>query len=84
MLDTYIFSDTHRISPEGPFPVYKYNDQKSYPGGAANVAINLRKMGADVTLFCFLGIDQNSKNIEKLLKNEGIKIISVRDKYRNN
>lgn len=80
MLDTYIFSDTHRISPEGPFPVYKYNDQKSYPGGAANVAINLRKMGADVTLFCFLGFDQNSKNIEKLLKNEGIKIISVRDR----
>ena len=37
-------------------------------------------MGADVTLFCFLGFDQNSKNIEKLLKNEGIKIISVRDR----
>ena len=32
MLDTYIFSDTHRISPEGPFPVYKYNDQNLIQG----------------------------------------------------
>ena len=51
MLDTYIYSSTDRIS-EGPFPVYKYKNTSLFPGGAANVAINLAKMGVRVHLFC--------------------------------
>src|SRR5210317_5903 len=74
MMDTYIFSNTERLSPEGPFPVYKFKDKKLSPGRAANVAINLSKMGVDVHLFCLLGNDNLSKDFIKILRKEGIKI----------
>ena len=64
MLDTYIFSDTHRISPEGPFQFIN-TMIKNLIQGAANVAINLEKWEL-IYFVCFLGFDQNSKNIEKL------------------
>jgi len=50
ILDEYIWGNVERISPEAPVPVV-WADKKTYaPGGSANVAHNLRALGAKVTL----------------------------------
>jgi D-beta-D-heptose 7-phosphate kinase/D-beta-D-heptose 1-phosphate adenosyltransferase len=65
MLDKYIWGDVGRISPEAPVPVVRITHQNDRPGGAANVAMNLAKLGAEVVLLGFTGGDGN----EHLLAN---------------
>ena len=48
MVDEYITGSVHRISPEAPVPVLNYKDRTCKAGGAANVALNLRELGANV------------------------------------
>lgn len=57
MLDKYIWGDVGRISPEAPVPVVRATHQTHQPGGAANVAVNLAKLGASVVLVGFTGGD---------------------------
>ena len=57
MLDTYLWGRVDRISPEAPVPVVTIEKKESRPGGAANVAANLRALGASVGLFSVTGDD---------------------------
>ncbi|MEL1226608.1 MAG: hypothetical protein VW963_07660 [Candidatus Neomarinimicrobiota bacterium] len=51
MLDTFAYTDSERQSPENNnVPVLRLINQKSVPGGAANVAVNVKKLGASVDL----------------------------------
>lgn len=50
MLDHYIWGDAERISPEAPVPVIDVSIDTYVPGGAANVALNVRQLGGRVTL----------------------------------
>ena len=42
MLDEFVWGKVSRISPEAPVPVVEVQSESFYPGGAANVARNLR------------------------------------------
>ena len=75
MLDKYIIGSSDRISPEAPVPVVKVNDEIYKPGGAANVAVNLSKLGCKVNLISLIGKDQNSKLLKQLLKKYKINFI---------
>ncbi|RFM24843.1 MAG: D-glycero-beta-D-manno-heptose-7-phosphate kinase, partial [Candidatus Thermochlorobacter aerophilum] len=57
MLDKYIFGKVERISPEAPVPVIDVSSQSYRLGGAANVATNLRSLGATALLFGVIGDD---------------------------
>ncbi len=72
MLDRYWYGDVTRISPEAPVPVVKVKDCKLKPGGAANVALNLRALGARVKLLGFVGCDQEATQLRNLLEIAGI------------
>lgn len=48
MVDRYWFGDVERISPEAPVPVVRVGKIEERPGAAANVAANVRAMGAEV------------------------------------
>ena len=61
MLDRYLFGDTSRISPEAPVPVVHVRKQEYRPGGAANVAINLSRLGATTSLFGIVGDDKEAE-----------------------
>src|SRR3954452_24366136 len=61
MLDKYIWGDVGRISPEAPVPVVRATRQSEQPGGAANVAMNLARLGARTVLAGFTGGDENEK-----------------------
>ncbi|MFC5864589.1 bifunctional D-glycero-beta-D-manno-heptose-7-phosphate kinase/D-glycero-beta-D-manno-heptose 1-phosphate adenylyltransferase HldE [Acidicapsa dinghuensis] len=72
MLDKYIWGDVGRISPEAPVPVVRATHQSQQPGGAANVAMNLAKLGAQVWLIGFTGGDADEKLLEACVKEHGI------------
>ena len=48
MLDSYWYGNTDRISPEAPVPVVNVANIDRRPGGAANVALNIKALGAQV------------------------------------
>lgn len=63
ILDEYIWGDVQRISPEAPVPVVWANKRTYVPGGAANVANNIRSLDAEV---CLVGVTGGDKNTDVL------------------
>lgn len=57
MLDRYWHGFTKRISPEAPVPIVEIDSIEEKPGGAANVAMNIRSLGAESSLIGVTGKD---------------------------
>ncbi|HIV04084.1 MAG TPA: D-glycero-beta-D-manno-heptose-7-phosphate kinase, partial [Candidatus Spyradosoma merdigallinarum] len=72
MLDHYIHGDATRISPEAPVPVVNVMRDRRVAGGAANVALNLRSLGAAVSLCGIFGNDEAGAELEKILSENGV------------
>ncbi len=72
MLDEFVWGRVSRISPEAPVPVVEVQAESSYPGGAANVARNLRPFCASVLLCGAVGKDSFATKLRGLLADEGI------------
>lgn len=73
LLDKYVWGKVHRISPEAPIQILNVGSEEYRPGGAANVASNLRAMGAEVLCAGCTGSDQNGQILKQLLVKRGIK-----------
>ncbi|AWL12844.1 D-glycero-beta-D-manno-heptose-7-phosphate kinase [Saliniradius amylolyticus] len=72
MLDRYWSGPTGRVSPEAPVPVVNIHQQEDRPGGAANVALNLAALGAQVTLSGLTGDDASADDLERRLNGVGV------------
>jgi rfaE bifunctional protein kinase chain/domain len=72
MLDTYWWGSVDRISPEAPVPIVSLQRKETRVGGAANVALNLRSLGAPTTLFAVIGKDAEGIELMGLLNQQGI------------
>ncbi|NIM19513.1 MAG: D-glycero-beta-D-manno-heptose-7-phosphate kinase [Candidatus Latescibacteria bacterium] len=72
MLDRYHWGVVDRISPEAPVPVVNVTRRSSRLGGAANVAANLRALGAAVTLMGVVGADRAGEKIRHLLDKDSV------------
>lgn len=72
MLDNYRWGDVERISPEAPVPVVSIRKAESRLGGAANVAVNCKALGARVSLASVIGNDDDGKMMMQLLHEQGI------------
>ena len=57
MLDAYLWGHVDRISPEAPVPVVQVNERSARLGGAANVGLNLRALGATPIVVSSIGAD---------------------------
>ncbi len=68
MLDVYLQGDAKRISPEAPVPVVHVQRQKHMPGGAANVARNIRALGGLPTLIGLCGSGRDGQSLVRLLQ----------------
>ncbi len=77
MLDKYIWGEVGRISPEAPVPVVRATHQSQQPGGAANVAMNLACLGAQVVLAGFAGEDENQTALLGCLPADRIRPVFV-------
>ncbi|MCB5161933.1 bifunctional D-glycero-beta-D-manno-heptose-7-phosphate kinase/D-glycero-beta-D-manno-heptose 1-phosphate adenylyltransferase HldE [Marinomonas algarum] len=80
MLDRYWHGGTSRISPEAPVQVVKVSNIEDRPGGAANVALGLAKLGISVTLVGIVGNDENGDVLTRCLEREGVTCRFVRSK----
>ena len=65
MLDRYWHGASHRISPEAPVPVVKVSQKDDRPGGAANVALNMAALGAEVSLVGVIGRDEAGEILQQ-------------------
>ncbi|HVQ23911.1 MAG TPA: PfkB family carbohydrate kinase, partial [Planctomycetota bacterium] len=67
MLDRYWFGAVDRISPEAPVPVVRINREEERLGGAANVALNVKTLGAQAMLLTVVGNDEPARSLRRLL-----------------
>lgn len=72
MLDRYWHGSVDRISPEAPVPVVRVTREEERIGAAANVALNVRTLGAQATFVGVVGDDQAGQRLETLLHAQGI------------
>jgi D-beta-D-heptose 7-phosphate kinase/D-beta-D-heptose 1-phosphate adenosyltransferase len=72
MLDHYVWGRVERISPEAPVPVIEVQSEEYRLGGAANVALNVRSLGAEAVLVGIVGNDQAAQTIREHLSGAGI------------
>jgi D-glycero-beta-D-manno-heptose-7-phosphate kinase len=79
MLDRYLFGSVDRISPEAPVPVVRVTRQEERLGGAANVALNIKSLGAQATLITVVGDDEPAQRLQQLLQAQGVEVLLGRD-----
>jgi len=72
MLDEYLFGEVSRISPEAPVPVVRVTREHAVLGGAANVAANLKSIGAEPLLMGPRQQDSAGARLQGLLQGLGI------------
>ncbi|MGC4022293.1 MAG: bifunctional ADP-heptose synthase [Cyclobacteriaceae bacterium] len=72
MLDSYIWGAVERISPEAPVPVINVKKKDFRLGGAANVALNVKSLGATPILCALIGNDDDGKKLIQRLDEQGM------------
>jgi D-glycero-beta-D-manno-heptose-7-phosphate kinase len=72
MVDSYIWGKVNRVSPEAPVPIVEVEKRENRLGGAANVALNIKALGANPVLCSVVGDDQKGKEFMDLLNAEGM------------
>jgi D-beta-D-heptose 7-phosphate kinase/D-beta-D-heptose 1-phosphate adenosyltransferase len=72
MLDEFVWGKVGRISPEAPVPIVEVTGESLYPGGAANVARNLREFVDHAAVIGMLGKDRSGRQLRELLAEEKI------------
>ena len=72
MVDQYLLGNVHRVSPEAPVPIHRTEERDRRPGGAANVALNLRALGCQVSIAGMVGDDDHGRNLLTQLRSEAM------------
>ncbi len=83
MVDAYLFGSVNRISPEAPVPIFDVKNRENRLGGAANVALNLKALGAKTLLAGVIGEDTKGEVFLELLENQNLSkegIVSVKNR----
>lgn len=68
MIDSYMWGKVERISPEAPVPIISVSKKENRLGGAANVGLNVRALGAKAVMCALIGDDAKGKTFKALLK----------------
>lgn len=74
MLDVYLDGAASRICREAPVPIVDVQDSKAVPGGAANTAVNLARMGARVDYVSVTGCDHEAALLREALQGCGVPV----------
>lgn len=72
MVDAYLWGQVDRISPEAPVPIVAVAKREERLGGAANVALNIKSLGANPILCSVIGDDNKGDVFLKLLGDENL------------
>lgn len=82
MLDHYITGKASRISPEAPVPVVNRQSAWMVPGGAANVACGLARLGCTARLVGFAAEDASGLALRQKLAATGVEAYLVPGRNR--
>lgn len=77
MIDSYFIGKVDRISPEAPVQIIAVKEKNHRPGGAANVALNLKSLGAKASICSVIGNDSEGNELKSLLHENGICIDGI-------
>ena len=84
MLDNYWWGNIERMSPEAPVPIVALKRRESRLGGAANVALNCKALGAKVTLASVIGDDNDGALLEFYAQEAGLETkLLIKSKQRH-
>ncbi len=72
MIDSYLIGKVDRISPEAPVPVVALKERNNMLGGAANVALNVKALGAEAILCSVIGNDKQGDVLLDLMNDQGL------------
>jgi rfaE bifunctional protein kinase chain/domain len=72
MIDAYLWGNVDRISPEAPVPIVHVNRRANRLGGAANVALNIKALGAEPIMCSVIGNDNQGNAFLDLLTDANI------------
>ena len=67
MIDSYLWGNVERISPEAPVPIVEVNKREERLGGAANVALNIQSLGATPIITTIIGDDKKANDFIEIL-----------------
>lgn len=77
MIDAYTEGIVERMSPEAPVPVLSVRKRYNRLGGAANVALNIKALGAEPLICSVIGNDSKGDTLLQLLRNQGLDTQSI-------
>lgn len=77
MIDAYIWGKVERISPEAPVPIVAVTRRENLFGGAANVAINVKSLGATAILCSVIGEDDQGDLFLSLMEKENLSTAGI-------
>ena len=77
MVDAYLWGHVDRISPEAPVPIVAVRQKDNRMGGAANVALNVKAMGATPILCAVIGQDEKGVTFRQLMDAEGLSVAGL-------
>src|SRR3954469_11546097 len=72
MLDTYMWGNVDRISPEAPVPIVSLRKKELRIGGAGNVALNLQSLGAQAYVITVTGDDEEATQLLELFNDQAV------------
>jgi D-glycero-beta-D-manno-heptose-7-phosphate kinase len=72
MLDTYMWGEVDRISPEAPVPIVSVSNKEQRIGGAGNVALNIQSLGAKPYILSAMGEDDDAIKLTSLFTSQNI------------
>jgi len=77
MIDSYMWGKVDRISPEAPVPVISVSKRENRLGGAANVGLNVKALGATAVMCALIGDDSKGKVFKTLLRKSEMTDIGI-------
>jgi len=72
MLDRYLEGNTQRLCREAPAPIVDVRNWEEFPGGAANTAVNVAKLGGQAFFVSVIGSDPEGKSLLAALRRQGV------------
>ena len=72
MLDSYLVGTSERLCREAPVPVVAISEREHAPGGAANTAVNVSSLGAEVLFLSATGDDPEGDLLRQALESSNV------------
>jgi rfaE bifunctional protein kinase chain/domain/rfaE bifunctional protein nucleotidyltransferase chain/domain len=77
ILDEWLTGNAERLCREAPAPVVAVDTRTAAPGGAANTAVNLAALGAQVRMVSAVGADDSGTELLAALDKAGVDTSSI-------